>query len=65
MSSVAPPWKLRVKHMLEAIATSRQYVFGLTQEQLVNSPQVLHAVAWNLMILGEAARHIADETAGR
>ena len=50
-------WRLRIRHMLEAIADRQRYVQGLTQEQLGAGPRTLHAVAWCLTILGEAARH--------
>ena len=46
--------------MLEAISSCRNYVEGLTQEELGARPQPLHAIAWNLTILGEAARHVPD-----
>ena len=65
MSSTVKPWKLRVRHMLEAIASCRNYVEGLTQEELGARPQALHAIAWNLTILGEAARHVPAEVANR
>lgn len=61
MSSVPQPWKLRIQHMLDAIATCRTHVMGLTQEQLGNDLLRLHAVAWNITILGEASRHIPDD----
>jgi uncharacterized protein with HEPN domain len=61
MSSTPQAWKLRVRHMLEAISACREYVHGLTQEQLAGNPLVLHAIAWNLTILGEAARHVPDD----
>jgi uncharacterized protein with HEPN domain len=33
----------------------------LTQQQLGDNPRVLHAIAWNLTVLGEAARHVPDD----
>jgi len=65
MSSTAKPWKLRIRHMLEAIASCQSYVQGLNQEELAIKPQTLHAIAWNLTILGEAARHVPEEVAQR
>jgi len=51
--------------MLEAIAACRQYVQGLTKEQLGNAPLTMHAIAWNVTVLGEAARHVPDEVTSR
>jgi uncharacterized protein with HEPN domain len=57
-SSEPKRWKYRIRHVLEAIAACRAYVAGMTQEQFGEDRRTLHAVAWELMSIGEAARHI-------
>lgn len=65
MSSTPQPWKLRIQHIVESIERCRGHLQGLTQEQLSNDSRTVDAVAWRLMVIGEAARHIPDEVASR
>jgi uncharacterized protein with HEPN domain len=61
MSSKPRHWKLRIRHILGAIAENRQYTSGMTFEQFVRDPKTLKAVVWNLTMIGEAARHVPAE----
>ncbi len=65
MSSTPQAWKLRIRHMLEAIAACREYAQGLTQQQLGANPRTVHAIAWNLIVIGAAARQVPDEVTGK
>ena len=58
MSSSSRRWRLRIRHMLDAIAENLQYTAGMTFEQFGGDPKTLKAVAWNLTMIGEAARRI-------
>ncbi len=58
MSSDPRHWKLRIRHMLDAIAENLQYTAGMSFEQLGSDPKTLKAVVWNVTMIGEAARHI-------
>ncbi len=64
MSSASRPWKFRLRHMLEAIENIAQYVSDLDETQFHNAQQTVHAVVWNLTVLGEATRaipsHVTD-----
>ncbi len=61
MSSSPRKWKFRVRHILEAVEKVALYLEGLDYEQLGRDSRTLDAVVWNLMIIGEAARHIPEE----
>lgn len=61
MSSEARPWRFRLQHILKAIAECRAFVSGMTCEQFEADAKTLKAVVWNLMTIGEAARHIPAE----
>jgi len=61
MSSIPRKWKYRIRHLLEAIAECQSFTAGMTIEQFGADAKTLKAVVWNLMIMGEAARHIPAE----
>ena len=48
MSSNPRRWKLRIRHILEAIAENLQYTAGVPVEQFGADPKTLKAVVWNL-----------------
>jgi len=52
---------LFVLDMLEAMAKVERYIAGLTYEAFAANDLVLDAVVRNLVIIGEAARHIPEE----
>jgi len=60
MSSPATKWKFHLRHMLEAVERIRLYTDGKTEAELRAAPMVLDAVVWNLMVLGDAARHVPE-----
>ena len=55
MSSTPHRWKYRIRHILEGITACQAYVSGMTEEQFGEDRRTLHAVAWELMMIGEAA----------
>jgi uncharacterized protein with HEPN domain len=61
MSSAPRKWKFRIRHMLEAIARCREFAEGLDESGLSADVLRLHAVCWELMTIGEAARHVPPE----
>jgi uncharacterized protein with HEPN domain len=61
MSSIPRKWKHRIRHLLEAIAECQSFTAGMTIEGFRDDPKTLKAVVWNLMVMGEAARHIPTE----
>jgi uncharacterized protein with HEPN domain len=58
MSSKPGRWKLRIRHILAAIAENLAYTAGVPFEQFGADPKTLKAVVWNLTTIGEAARHV-------
>ena len=58
-----PPrgWQVRVEDMLEALDRIDQRVRGLDFERFEGDPRVVEAVAFNLLVLGEAAAQLPDE----
>jgi len=61
MSSAHRLWKYRIQHMLDAITECQSFVLGMTQDQLGQDARTLKAIAFDLVILGEAARHVPPE----
>jgi uncharacterized protein with HEPN domain len=61
MSSARSKWKFRIRHILEAIANCRDFIAGLDEGQLATDLRSLHAICWELMTIGEAARHVPPE----
>jgi len=61
MSPSRRRWKFRLRHMLEAINKTLDYTRGMTFNQFRADTRTVDAVARNLLVLGEAARHIPLE----
>ncbi|MDQ1301659.1 MAG: hypothetical protein QG637_1581, partial [Chloroflexota bacterium] len=61
MSSRPRQWKFRIRHILEAIAENTSYVRNLSYRDFCADAKTLKAVAWNLVIIGEAARLIPPD----
>jgi uncharacterized protein with HEPN domain len=61
MCSKRRRWKLRIRHILTAIAQNLQYTAGMTFEDFGSDEKTLKAVAWNLTMIGEAARLVPSE----
>ncbi len=53
-------WKFRILHILQAIEKIQRYTFGLSIEAFKDDWIVVDAVQMNLLVIGEAARHIPD-----
>lgn len=51
----------RIQDILDAIAEIQSFVAGLDREQFLSDPKTLKAVVADLVIIGEAARHLSDE----
>lgn len=60
-----PPreWRLRVEDILTAVSRIRDYTEDETFETFVANTMAFDAVLHNLVIIGEAARHIPPEVA--
>ena len=61
MSSTPRKWKFRLLHMLEAVAKILLYTSEIDEAQFLADEKTVEAVVWNLMVLGEAAKHIPPE----
>jgi uncharacterized protein with HEPN domain len=48
------------RHILDAIGRIRSYVADLDEDVFLASPMVQDAVVRQLLIIGEAARHLSD-----
>lgn len=58
MSSKRRKWLFRIREMLEAVRAIQDYTDGLRYEQFRQDRFVQDAVAMNLIVIGEAAKHI-------
>ena len=58
-------WRHHVGDMIEAIRKIQEYSAGLSLEDFENDSKTLDAIVRNLITLGEAARRIPIEVAGR
>lgn len=61
MSSEARGWRLRVRHMLDAIEECRRFVADMDYDAFCADPRTLKAVVWNIATIGEAAAKIPAE----
>lgn len=50
----------RVQDILDAIAEIQSFVAGLSRDQFLCDAKTLKAVAANLIIIGEASRHLPE-----
>jgi len=57
----AKDWRLRIMDILEAIRRIQTYTAGMNREALAADPKTLDAILRNLVVIGEAVRHIPDE----
>ncbi len=55
-------WLLRIEDTLQAVERIRTYVEKLDYETFANDQLTIDAVLRNLEIIGEASRHIPEET---
>lgn len=62
-----PPrdWRLRIEDIAESIAKVGRYTSGMTLESFQADEKTVDAVIRNFQIIGEAARHVPPEIAGR
>ena len=61
MSSNSTLWKLRIRHILDAIAENLRYMSGMSFEQFGDDSKTLKAVVWNIAVIGEAAQHVPKD----
>lgn len=62
---VARDWRLYADDILAACDKIRRFVAGMSYEQFVADDRTCDAVIRNLEVIGEAAKRIPDEVAGR
>lgn len=62
-----PPrdWRFRIEDMLESIDAVRSYVEDRTLESFEADRRTQRAVAYEIVVIGEAARHIPDDLRAR
>lgn len=53
--------KIRLEHILQAVAKIEEYTNGKTKQQLLDSSLHLHATAYNIQIIGEAIYKLTSE----
>jgi uncharacterized protein with HEPN domain len=58
MSSKSSGWRIRLRHVLGAIAESQAFVAGMSYEAFCADAKTLKAVVWNIATIGEAVRHV-------
>ena len=58
-------WKDRVEDMLEAISNLQEYVRGMTFQAFSADKKTVRAAAYEIGIIGEAARHVPPEARSR
>ncbi len=54
----------RIQHVLDAIARIKGFVEGMDRATFVGNPVVQDAVAYNITVMGEAARCISEAFKG-
>ena len=54
-------WRVRLEDILEAISNLQTYISGMTFEEFASDRKTMSAAAYEIGIIGEAARHISDE----
>jgi uncharacterized protein with HEPN domain len=58
-------WKDRIEDILEAISNLQEYVRGMTFQEFSADKRTLQAAAYEIGIIGEAARHVPPEVRDR
>src|SRR5438876_230364 len=51
----------RIQDILDAVAEIQKFISGLSRAQFLSDAKTLKAVVADLIIIGEAARHIPDD----
>ncbi len=51
-------WKVRIDDILDAIGKIQRYTKGMTRQSFSADSMIIDAVARNIEIIGEAARHV-------
>lgn len=62
--SKAKSWKIRIRHILEAIEEIQNYVHGLDQSDFYEDQKTFRAVERCFLIIGEAVKHIPEDIRG-
>ena len=65
MSSRPRRWRFRLRHIIEAVEKIQDYVEGMSPEEFLADSKTSDATLRNLEIIGEAARLIPEQVAGR
>ncbi len=65
MRSVSRDWRLRLADIVGACRSIVKHTTGASYADFVDDAKTYQAVAWNLLIIGEAAKHIPDELRAR
>ena len=60
MSFKSPKWIFRIRHILQAIEKIETCTKNLSYDQFEEDWIVMDAVQMNLLIIGEASRHIPE-----
>jgi len=53
-------WRLRIEDILTAISRIQSYTAGMDQKTFVADSKTFDAVLRNLLVIGEAVRHVPD-----
>lgn len=54
----ARPWESRLRDIFDAVQKIERYTRGMTREAFAADDRTIDAVVRNLIVLGEASRHI-------
>ena len=62
-----PPrdWRQRIEDIVEALERIRTYTEGTTFDSFASDQRTVDAVIRNIILIGEAARHVPDNVQGR
>ena len=55
------PWQQRIADIVEAAADIQQFIAGMSVEHFLADKKTIRAVAFQLALIGEAAREIPPE----
>jgi uncharacterized protein with HEPN domain len=61
MSSKLRKWKYRLHHIIEAIEKIQTYTAGMSFVDFIVDAKTIDAVSNNIIVIGEATRHIPSE----
>ena len=54
-------WRLRVSDILQAVERIESFTRGLTLEMFMRDERTIAAVSYELVVIGEAAKHVPAE----